>query len=426
MSFFSSFIVPTRTVVSLFGACILLAGACSSKAATPKDASKSDVGRSDSSTDTNPLLANGEVCASGAQCQSGLCTDGVCCGTACDGLCMACAAAKTGMTDGVCAPVTEDTDPDAECDEDVTVCDSDFCDGAGACKSLDDGTECRPVKGICDISERCEGGVCPATDAVVSAGTGCRNAPEPCGAGEFCDGINPTCPPDVHQPQGARLCPDNFACNGLMAECPTSCTDEISCDFGLFCVSSKCEFADPITNGTFSANLNDWTSLGGSCLRPRRTTYGTNTSNTNLGFTTGALLHFAASGVPVPPAITGDCTSVIYTEVDLPHSATLELSLDIGAEWAVTGSTINAATVQSVRIEIQPAGGGTSLITKTVFSAIGLPAQTEQARQTEAVPLIYAGRRVRIAVVHEVDTKGTTGNDFRPGVFIDNVTVVEK
>lgn len=62
-----------------------------------------------------PPQANGSACATSAQCMSGSCVDGVCCNTACNGLCQACSAAKTGLVNGTCSLVTAFTDPDNEC-----------------------------------------------------------------------------------------------------------------------------------------------------------------------------------------------------------------------------------------------------------------------------------------------------------------------
>jgi hypothetical protein len=54
--------------------------------------------------------ANGSPCVSGANCLSGSCTDGVCCNTACTGLCQACTAARKGTgADGVCGPILAGT-----------------------------------------------------------------------------------------------------------------------------------------------------------------------------------------------------------------------------------------------------------------------------------------------------------------------------
>jgi hypothetical protein len=59
--------------------------------------------------------AKGVACGSGSECASGFCADGYCCDLQCNALCAACSAAKTGGSNGTCAPVTAGTDPDNEC-----------------------------------------------------------------------------------------------------------------------------------------------------------------------------------------------------------------------------------------------------------------------------------------------------------------------
>ena len=58
--------------------------------------------------------ADGVGCGDGNECQSGLCVDGVCCATACDGTCEACDLAGS---EGTCTPHAPGTDPESECGE---------------------------------------------------------------------------------------------------------------------------------------------------------------------------------------------------------------------------------------------------------------------------------------------------------------------
>ncbi len=55
----------------------------------------------------------GASCAMDSECGSGSCTDGVCCGSPCHGLCETCNLA--GGTPGMCVPVPANTDPAMEC-----------------------------------------------------------------------------------------------------------------------------------------------------------------------------------------------------------------------------------------------------------------------------------------------------------------------
>lgn len=68
----------------------------------------------------------GASCASGADCESGICVDDVCCDRECDGICELCSA--PGM-EGVCAFVDGGSDPDDECAA------AGVCDGGGYCSS---------------------------------------------------------------------------------------------------------------------------------------------------------------------------------------------------------------------------------------------------------------------------------------------------
>lgn len=94
-----------------------------------------------------PKKANGQACdpgGGGADCQSGSCVDGFCCENSCGGTCQGCSAAKTGQSDGACAPIAGGTDPDNECGAEApSTCGRDgFCDGGGACRRHPDGTLC--------------------------------------------------------------------------------------------------------------------------------------------------------------------------------------------------------------------------------------------------------------------------------------------
>ena len=66
-----------------------------------------------------PNLANGQLCVSDTQCQSGFCTDGVCCESACDAPCEACGT-------GACLPVKK-ADDVPECTDTMT------CNPQGRC-----------------------------------------------------------------------------------------------------------------------------------------------------------------------------------------------------------------------------------------------------------------------------------------------------
>ncbi len=75
------------------------------------------------------LNNDGQGCGDGSECLSGHCADAVCCNVACDGLCEACVASKSGGVDGTCAFIPNNADPDNECSLPVN-----NCNGNGACQ----------------------------------------------------------------------------------------------------------------------------------------------------------------------------------------------------------------------------------------------------------------------------------------------------
>jgi hypothetical protein len=148
---------------------------------------------------------NGTACADGAECESGACADGVCCDVACDGVCEACLSAATGEPDGQCAPVLAETDPAEECA--AGDCASGTCDGSGACALESTATECRPALAECDVAE-------------------------------FCDGSSIDCGPD--ELVAANTPCSDYVCDGLVAECPTSCASDLDCAPDRFCADGTC------------------------------------------------------------------------------------------------------------------------------------------------------------------------------------------
>lgn len=133
------------------------------------DAAGSDAGRQDAGP-TPSLGENGQLCTRGGDCQSGSCTDGVCCNEPCKDACQSCVI--TGSV-GVCLPAELGTDPRGECpDEGAASCGRDgTCDGASACQRYPAGSICRQpscVGSVLTVAGRCDGkGTCeePASHA---------------------------------------------------------------------------------------------------------------------------------------------------------------------------------------------------------------------------------------------------------------------
>jgi hypothetical protein len=170
-------------------------------------------GTTDAGSDSRPDGGNGGPCSAATGCLSGFCVDGVCCETACAGLCNACASAKTGAADGLCRPISAGSDPDNECTGDTqTGCGLDgMCDGAGACRKWINGTACS--------SETCSG----STDSPART----------------CDGTG-TCRTATTASCG------NYICG--VTSCKTSCLSNADCSTSTFC-SSAGHCIAPQTNG---------------------------------------------------------------------------------------------------------------------------------------------------------------------------------
>ena len=148
-----------------------------------------------------PLAPLGAACAAGTTCASGRCVDGLCCDLACVGACQAC---NVAGSEGRCVPIPAGQDPANECAE-ATGCGADgTCDGIGACRVRQAGTECAPA--------RCEGN----TETPASA----------------CDGRG-TCVAGT-----SRQCPGGVVCQG--GSCRTSCAADGDCQAGLFCQAGSC------------------------------------------------------------------------------------------------------------------------------------------------------------------------------------------
>lgn len=151
----------------------------------------------------------GDRCDGNQSCASGFCSDGVCCATACNGVCETC---NQPQAMGTCTPLNAGLDPDNECaPEAATSCGrTGVCDGAGACQKQPSGTVCG--------TRSC-------------AGTNMSARPDTCdGNGTCADAGNDTC---------ARA----FTCDSSTGQCRTSCSAPTDCVAGFTCVSGQCKLA---------------------------------------------------------------------------------------------------------------------------------------------------------------------------------------
>jgi PKD repeat protein len=172
--------------------------------------------------------ANGAMCTTAADCNSGICAQSVCCDRACTGgACETCSAAEGASANGVCTflPVT------MLCRSGAGLCDPpEHCTGNSAtcpADALADATvECRAATTVCDLPEKCTGlaTTCPP-DLFAPITTLCRTPAGPCDAEESCTGLSSVCPADGFTTGGvcravATVCDRAETCDGSGPGCP--------------------------------------------------------------------------------------------------------------------------------------------------------------------------------------------------------------
>jgi hypothetical protein len=172
----------------------------------------------------------GDACTGADACRSGFCVDGVCCQTACGGLCQTCA--HPGAP-GFCLSVSDGQDPRNDCAESPKAsCQQDgTCDGRGACRKFyRAGTICTEpacsgqamlaLAATCDGAGTCAPGQTLSCEPYACAEGACRMA---------CAGDTDCAAPRVcregscgRSPNGAP-CTTGATCNSL------SCVDGVCC-----------------------------------------------------------------------------------------------------------------------------------------------------------------------------------------------------
>ena len=99
-------------VVAVASCTSLLGDFNSATTESTPDATSPDGAGGDGATVNPGGKMNGAACAANGECALGFCTDGVCCESACDGVCEKC---NLPGSPGKCMPVPMNTDPDMEC-----------------------------------------------------------------------------------------------------------------------------------------------------------------------------------------------------------------------------------------------------------------------------------------------------------------------
>ena len=245
------------------------------------------------------LLPNGTACTINGECQSGACTDGVCCNSACNGTCQACNLAGSV---GACTSIASGQDPANECANGA-------CSGAGSCK-LDNGQPCGA--GSACLSNACADGVCcntacgalcQACNVAGSVGT-CSNVANGQDPASECAGST-TC-------NGAGACttlPNGSAC-GANGECSSGlCVDGVCCNTACSGLCQACNNAGSlgactnVANGQDPANECSGTAVcngSGSCVKPLGSTCAANNECSS---------GFCADGVCCNTGCSGTCQS---------------------------------------------------------------------------------------------------------------------
>ena len=183
----------------------------------------------------------GLPCQVNEECESGYCTDGVCCDQLCDGGCESCVASeKASGSSGACGPIKAGQDYRNACDADSDPCGADgTCDGNGQC----------------------------STDAPAST---------PCGGSPTCDGTRLSSMMCDGQGNCSALttdCADGYRCEA--GACPSSCTSDTACLSNYRCENGECQptaldaGSGPDSSGVDSTNP-DGESGGCGCSTPGR------------------------------------------------------------------------------------------------------------------------------------------------------------
>jgi hypothetical protein len=172
-----------------------------------------------------PQQANGSTCTRDEACASGICVDGTCCETKCDGQCQACDVPGQA---GKCVPIKgKPHGMRADCTKNATnACESKSCDGI-------DTTSCAGTVGPCanyacdDVNKTCKKSCIADVD---------------CGSGFQCDTATASCVPrtsrcigtaELQAADGSKTKCTAFICRD--GACLDKCTSTNDCQGGYIC-----------------------------------------------------------------------------------------------------------------------------------------------------------------------------------------------
>jgi hypothetical protein len=179
------------------------------------------------STKSCALKPNSQACASGNQCISGFCTDGVCCGSGPCGTCQACNVNGAGS----CAPIPAGTAaPAGQCGGNGTCGNTGTCSGTGACTQASTGVACGAAS--CTGTTFTPTAFCTGSGACATVSTS-SCAPYKCSS----TSCSPTCNADTDcVPAGAN----NSYCTGTGGACLPVKATGVACLSNHECGTGNC------------------------------------------------------------------------------------------------------------------------------------------------------------------------------------------
>jgi hypothetical protein len=255
----------------------------------------------------------GQTCATGADCQSKYCVDGVCCQTACTGTCVAC---NVGSAPGTCTSIPAGQDPTSECkQDDAATCRQDgACDGQGGCRLYLAGTVCSPQTCVAAVetARTCDG-----------SGT-CRDATvRPCAG---------------------------YKCNGTT--CGTTCSGDGDCDLGAACSAGACMIPS-CSNGKKDGSESDVDCGGTTCAQCPRGGACAVDGDCKTAFCSGAKCAIDAP----------TCKALLAADPTLPtgvYKVDLDGKAGAGAPFSVYCDMVTAGGGWT-RVAFEAAGAGNAL-----------------------------------------------------------------
>jgi hypothetical protein len=203
----------------------------------------------------------GVVCSARTDCQSGFCVDGVCCDSACDGVCEQCSSAgicSMPATDSACAPVSCPQSTACKTYMSSTLS-TNLCKSQGECKTQSDCpfqfTAVRtPCGGTAPDQMLCDGaGSCKQPTVLCGAVASCPTMPGSCeivgqGGTPALPAISTSCTTSDNGCASAGAYCVNFTCDGS-SDCPTG---TVCCLVSGGGQSSTCMAAANCTSGTYT------------------------------------------------------------------------------------------------------------------------------------------------------------------------------